>query len=188
MSRFLVQDRVGRTLKRRCSVISSLQPKTFEFPDGSTKAFGRPRFTIPEVLFNPLAFLPPEFINSTPPTNPASTIQTPPLSQATPLSRSVLTAVERSDADLQSTLLSNVVVTGGSSLMTGLVERLDFELRAAAPGVKVKVAAPGNVVERRFGAWLGGSILASLGTFHQLWISKEEYQEQGRSIIHRRCK
>lgn len=41
---------------------------------------------------------------------------------------------------------------------------------------QVKIHAPGNPVERRFGGWLGGSILASLGTFHQLWISKEEWQ------------
>lgn len=41
---------------------------------------------------------------------------------------------------------------------------------------KVKIHAPGNPTERRYGGWLGGSILASLGTFHQLWISKEEWQ------------
>lgn len=42
--------------------------------------------------------------------------------------------------------------------------------------VQTKIHAPGNPVERRYGGWLGGSILASLGTFHQLWISKEEWQ------------
>lgn len=43
-------------------------------------------------------------------------------------------------------------------------------------GGQVKIHAPGNPTERRYGGWLGGSILASLGTFHQLWISKEEWQ------------
>jgi actin-like protein 6A len=42
--------------------------------------------------------------------------------------------------------------------------------------LQVKIHAPGNPIERRYGGWLGGSILASLGTFHQLWISKEEWQ------------
>lgn len=41
---------------------------------------------------------------------------------------------------------------------------------------QVKIHAPGNPTERRYGGWLGGSILASLGTFHQLWISREEWQ------------
>ena len=41
---------------------------------------------------------------------------------------------------------------------------------------QTKVHAAGHPTERRYGAWLGGSILASLGTFHQLWISAEEWQ------------
>ena len=27
-------------------------------------------------------------------------------------------------------------------------------------------------------------MLASLGTFHQLWVTKEEYEEHGVSIVH----
>lgn len=34
-------------------------------------------------------------------------------------------------------------------------------------------------MERQYSAWIGGSILASLGTFHQLWISRAEYQVSG---------
>jgi actin-related protein len=31
-------------------------------------------------------------------------------------------------------------------------------------------------------------VLASLGTFHQLWVSKEEYEEQGGiAILEKRC-
>jgi len=43
-------------------------------------------------------------------------------------------------------------------------------------GWQTKIHSPGNPIERRYGGWLGGSILASLGTFHQLWISREEWQ------------
>ena len=31
------------------------------------------------------------------------------------------------------------------------------------------------------------SILASLSTFQQMWISKAEYDESGPSIVHRKC-
>lgn len=41
--------------------------------------------------------------------------------------------------------------------------------------------------DRRFGAWIGGSILASLGTFHQMWFSKEEYEEGGAKAVHVKC-
>ncbi|KAF0025971.1 hypothetical protein F2P81_022852 [Scophthalmus maximus] len=41
--------------------------------------------------------------------------------------------------------------------------------------------------ERKYSVWIGGSILASLSTFQQMWISKQEYDEAGPSIVHRKC-
>ena len=41
--------------------------------------------------------------------------------------------------------------------------------------------------DRRFSVWIGGSILASLGSFQQLWMSKAEYEEQGAQGILRKC-
>ena len=35
--------------------------------------------------------------------------------------------------------------------------------------------------------WIGGSILSSLSTFQQMWISKQECNESGPSIVHRKC-
>lgn len=51
----------------------------------------------------------------------------------------------------------------------------------------MKVIAPANPTERRFSTWIGGSILASLGSFHQMWMSKAEYSEHGASLIHRKA-
>merc|ERR1711879_898317 len=45
--------------------------------------------------------------------------------------------------------------------------------------MKIKIIAP---PERKYSVWIGGSILASLSTFQQMWISKEEYDESGPSI------
>lgn len=42
--------------------------------------------------------------------------------------------------------------------------------------VRTLTASP---IERRFSVWIGGSILCSLGTFQQLWLSKRQYEEQG---------
>jgi actin-related protein len=59
------------------------------------------------------------------------------------------------------------------------------ELTNLAPAsMKIKVVAP---PERKYSVWIGGSILASLSTFQQMWISKEEYDESGPSIVHRNC-
>ena len=51
-------------------------------------------------------------------------------------------------------------------------------------GMKVKVIAP---PERKYSVWIGGSILGSLSTFHDMWITKEEYDESGPAIVHRKC-
>jgi actin-like protein 6A len=37
----------------------------------------------------------------------------------------------------------------------------------ATQGVKVKIISPMATTERRFSVWIGGSILASLGSFQQ---------------------
>ena len=42
--------------------------------------------------------------------------------------------------------------------------------------MKIKVVAP---PERKYSVWIGGSILASLSTFQQMWIAKSEYDESG---------
>lgn len=70
-------------------------------------------------------------------------------------------------------------------LLTGMPARLTKELQALAPNtMKVKVIAP---PERKYSVWIGGSILGSLSTFGNLWITKEEYDESGPSIVHRKC-
>jgi actin-like protein 6A len=58
---------------------------------------------------------------------------------------------------------------------------------ASPTNVRVKVTASANTIERKFTTWIGGSILASLGSFQQMWMSKQEYEEHGVAIVHRKC-
>ena len=70
-------------------------------------------------------------------------------------------------------------------MFPGIGDRMQKELVALAPStMKIKIIAP---PERKYSVWIGGSILASLSTFQQMWISKEEYDESGPSIVHRKC-
>lgn len=67
----------------------------------------------------------------------------------------------------------------------GIADRMQKEIVALAPSsMKVKVVAP---AERKYSVWIGGSILASLSTFQQMWVTKQEYDESGPSIVHRKC-
>lgn len=100
----------------------------------------------------------------------------------------VTNAVTMCDPDVRSSLYSNISIVGGNSYFLGLVERIHRELSHMIPqAMRMKVHIPPSLNERRFSSWIGGSILASLGSFHQMWISKQEYDESGKFIIDRKC-
>ena len=70
-------------------------------------------------------------------------------------------------------------------MFAGFADRMSKEITALAPAsMTVKIIAP---PERKYSVWIGGSILSSLSTFQQMWISKQEYDEPGPSIVHRKC-
>ena len=70
-------------------------------------------------------------------------------------------------------------------MFPGIADRMQKEMVALVPStMKVRVIAP---PERKYAVWIGGSILSSLSTFQNMWISKQEYDEAGPSIVHRKC-
>jgi actin beta/gamma 1 len=82
-------------------------------------------------------------------------------------------------------LYQSVLLSGGTTLFQGFQNRLAAEVQRFTPEqVRAKVLAPN---ERQFSVWIGGSILGSLTTFRQMWISADEYHEMGPSIVHRKC-
>ena len=82
-------------------------------------------------------------------------------------------------------LYANTVLSGGSTMYPGIADRMQKEITAMAPStMKIKIIAP---PERKYSVWIGGSILASLSTFQEMWISKQEYDECGPGIVHRKC-
>lgn len=78
-----------------------------------------------------------------------------------------------------------MVMSGGTTMFEGIANRVQKEVEALAPAsMKIKVVAP---PERQYSVWIGGSILSSLSTFQQMWVSKNEYEEMGPAIVHRKC-
>ena len=70
-------------------------------------------------------------------------------------------------------------------MLLGLPERLQSELQTLVPPrMKTKVVAS---PERKYAVWIGSSITASLSTFQQMWIAKQDYDEHGPSIVHTKC-
>ncbi|KAI8619291.1 actin family [Chytriomyces sp. MP71] len=139
-------------------------PKPFEFPDGYNNSFGMERYRIPEILFQP-AMIPglPE----------GSAVGVPQLFGA---------CVQACDSDVRGQLLANVVLTGGNFLLPGFMERFNVTVNQGMVGAKPRIHMPSSQMERKFATWIGGSILASLGNFHQMWISAAEYADKGSTV------
>jgi actin len=137
--------------------------KTYELPDGQVIHLGNERFRCPEVLFQPSL-----------------------LGKELPgMHQQIFDTISDCDIDLRKDLFNNIVLSGGSTMFPGIAERLTIELeRLTPPAATVRVIAP---PERKYSVWIGGSILASLNTFQTNWITKEEYEECGPQIVHRKC-
>jgi actin-related protein len=142
---------------------SSSLEKSYELPDGNVITIGNERFRCPEVLFQP------SFVGK----------------EASGIHDTMFQTIMKCDVDIRKDLYANIVLSGGTTMFAGISERLTKEMTALAPStMKIKVVAP---PERKYSVWIGGSILASLSTFQQMWISKQEYDESGPSIVHRKC-
>jgi len=97
----------------------------------------------------------------------------------------IYSSIMKCDIDIRKDLYANNVMSGGSTMFPGIADRMQKEITALAPStMKIKIIAP---PERKYSVWIGGSILASLSTFQSMWISKQEYDESGPSIVHRKC-
>ena len=142
---------------------SSVLDKSYELPDGNVITIGNERFRCPEVLFHP------SLIGK----------------EASGIHDTLFQTIMKCDVDIRKDLYANIVLSGGTTMFDGIADRLSKEITALAPSpMKIKVVAP---PERKYSVWIGGSILASLSTFQQMWISKGEYDESGPSIVHRKC-
>jgi len=142
---------------------SSDLEKNYELPDGQVITIGAERFRCPEVLFKPSLLG----------------------KESSGIHQLAFDSIMQCDVDIRRDLYENTVLSGGTTMFPNIAARLTKELTALAPAsIKVKVVAP---PERKYSVWIGGSILSSLSTFQEMWITAEEYDEAGPTIVHRKC-
>jgi len=142
---------------------SSELEQNYELPDGQVITIGAERFRCPEVLFKP------NFIGL----------------EQEGVHKLTFQSIMKCDVDIRKDLYNNIVMSGGTTMFNGVAERMQKEIKALAPdSMTIKIIAP---PERKYSVWIGGSILSSLSTFEEMWISKAEYDEAGPSIVHRKC-
>ncbi len=185
---------IVRDLKEKCSYVSlyfdeelaaARRPnsieKKYELPDGEVISVGDECFRCAEALFKPRM------------------VGAEGLGIAELLHDSVL----KCTPDLQRDLYRRIIVSGGelqsdnfhiwdehyyrvgTTMCPNFCDRLQREIQALVPSGTITRLIEDS--DRPYTAWIGGSILGSLSTFEKIWVSKEEYDESGPSIVHRKC-
>jgi len=137
--------------------------RDYELPCGNVIRVDDARFKCPEVLFQP------SMIGK----------------NSVGIHQTTYNSIMTCDVTIRKELYANIVCSGGTTMLTGLAKRLSKEVAALAPPtVSIKIFAP---PERKFSAWIGGSILTALESFKSMWITKSEYDDAGANIVHRKC-
>ncbi|KAH3767063.1 actin [Pelomyxa schiedti] len=141
----------------------------YELPDGEVICIGTERFRCPEPLFQP------SLLHGT--------------SSLVGIHEMCYNSITKCDPNIHSNLCGSIVLSGGSSMFRGLPDRMQMEMttlvsshQSSAEPMRVRITAP---QQRKCLAWVGGSILASLSTFQQMCITKEQFDESGPSVIHK---
>ena len=137
--------------------------QSYTLPDGQVITIGNERFRCPEALFQP------SFFNM----------------ESGGIHEIIYKSVMKCPLDFRGDFFNNIILSGGNTLFPGFGDRLKKELTCLVPSsVKVKTVEP---PERAHSVWIGGSVLGSLSTFQSAWITKQEYEEFGPSIVHKKC-
>jgi len=138
--------------------------KKYALPDGSVLYVAKERFQCAEALFQP------KLIGR---------------SGRTPnIAASLVDTIQKCEADIRSGLTENVVLCGGTAVLPNITARLYGAMLKEAPAMEPKIVAQ---PERKYTVWIGGSILSSLSTFAAMWVTKEDFEEHGAGVVHRKC-
>lgn len=132
---------------------------SYFYNDGNELKLSLERFKCPEILFNPFLFGY-EFKG---------------------IHNFVFDSIMKCPINTRADLYVNIILSGGSTMIPGLPERLDKEMKKLIPQrVRSHVIASEY---RDLSAWIGGSIFASLSTFPKLAVCQEQYNEIGKEAI-----
>jgi len=140
--------------------------KPLRLPDGKKLNFGAELFRCPEPLFNPTL-----------------------LGQGKEgIHQLAHLSIQQRDDSMIKDLYSNIVPSGGSTMFRDFDRRLLKEIKAISQNnSNIKIVPPPKQHPRRYLAWVGGSIMSSCDSFNDICISKDDYNEAGPSIVHRKC-
>lgn len=172
---------------RTSATSEPLPGEVFHLPDGQPIPMEEERYSCPEALFN-FGVIGPQYV-------PREKVFADSGHEFHPsgnkgISWLTYAAINNCESSLRPLLYKTMVLAGGSSLFKGTQERMlseivQFykEMHHGEGLIPIHIQA---VASRQYSAWLGGTMLSQLTMFPNLTVSREEYKEHGKRIIH--CK
>ena len=130
----------------------------YKLPDGKELKLGNEVFKICDILFNP-------------PEDSKDLMS---------VSKMVAESLASCDDDVRIDINESICLIGGTTLMKNFPEKLKNELSDNKDFGNFNLSfSP----ERQFSSWVGGSIMSSLDNFHYMWVTKDEYDEKGKTLV-----
>lgn len=161
-----------------------VDPYDYELPDGNHIIIKDQRIRCPETLFTPSLMG----------------------KEGEGIVQMCYNCIERCDIDLKKEFYYNILLSGGTSTFRGFAQRLYKDinsiLREQQRFMEIRVLPKDDDKENekeannnsnigkyniKYAVWQGGAIASKLSTFQSNWITKDEYEESGATIVHRKC-
>ncbi len=143
------------------SEMSTENNAVYELPNGEVIKLSTERYRSAEILFNP------ELVGI----------------ENNGVDKILYESITSCDEGDQANFYNNIVIAGSNSSLKGLRERLTKEISSLTSSTDIKIIAPAG---RTTLSWIGASNFSQLETMQELWISVEDFEESGPSIINRR--
>ena len=140
-----------------------VESSCFTLPDGSSLLIKEEKINCPEALFNPGIMG----------------------KEGEGIVEACYNTIQKCDNDLKSEMFGNIVISGGNTNFKGFNNRFLLEMeKKVKDNFDIKIH---DVEDKICAVWKGANILSMMSSMKSNWITKDEYQEYGNAILHRKC-
>ena len=130
---------------------------TYTLPDSKELKLGNELFKVNDILFNPGDN-----------------------NELISISKMVTDSLIQCDDDVRNDINEFICLIGGNTLLKNFPEKLRMELSDNKDMGSFNLSF---VPERQFSSWIWGSIMSSINNFQYMWVTKEEFDEKGNTLI-----
>jgi len=97
----------------------------------------------------------------------------------------VFSSINKADINIKNKLYNTVILSGGNTLFKGMDQKMKNNLEKLAPKhIEIKIRMNSNP---QLSCWNGGNIISCLNIFRKMLVTKNDWSEQGKKILHVKC-